>query len=145
MCEPARHWKCCCLPRVAEPAAALLLRGAAGQGCKQETHIPSSCPGYLRLSFYCSMCAKGSGLGSAGCEELLWSFLLPISTHFHHFIQASSQLGHFQPYRAMRCTLRDEDVDTSFCSAAACTYTFCKAVISHDTFPLKKAENRQYA
>lgn len=78
VCEPAQHWKRCCLPRVAEPAAALLFRGGcAGQAGNSHPFI------LLRIfltNFCCNMCANGSGLGSAGCEELLWPFLLPIST-----------------------------------------------------------------
>lgn len=53
---------------------------AVGQSCKWETHTLSSCLECLQQSFYCSMYANGSGLGRAGCEGLLWSFLLPIST-----------------------------------------------------------------
>lgn len=63
------------------------------QGCKQETHLPSSSSGYLWPKFCCCMCAKGSGLGNTGCVPFCCSFppfypginflaLLPRAIHF---------------------------------------------------------------
>lgn len=63
---------------------------------------------------------------------------------FYHLSKHQSCLGHFQPYRATGCAARDKRYKHKFpqCQPAS---AFCKSVISHDSFQVKKAENRQHA